>query len=146
MKMAAACGTHPGQIICLRLLAEEGGLTQRDLALRMNLSRPTISRMLRGMENGGVVERMPDPDDRRLARVTLTAKGRRLERSLRGIAADYVKRTFGSLSETDRAVLVRLLDDLAAEVAAYDPPAARGPRGSSRERHARRHGDRAASP
>ena len=138
MRMAASRGTHPGQAICLRLLATEEGLTQRDLAQRMDLSRPTVSKMLHAMERGGVVARTPDPADRRLTRVVLTPHGRRLERALRGVAADYVKQTFGALPAADCEELVRLLDGLAGKVRAYDPPADRAAGESSKRRGTRR--------
>lgn len=107
-------GTHPGQGICLHLIAAHGHSTQRDLADALHLSRPTVSRMLQAMERSGLVERRPDESDQRLTRVELTAAGRSLEEKVRGVTARLVNETIGALPEDDRRELARLLGELAA--------------------------------
>jgi DNA-binding MarR family transcriptional regulator len=113
----AAHGTHPGQAICLRLLAAHDGITQRDLAQALQLSPPTVSKMLSGLERTGAVERRPDAADQRLTRVFLTAQGRALELALRGVSAGHINETIGALSEDDRRELCRLLDGLGVSIA-----------------------------
>ena len=108
----AGQGTHPGQIFCLHVLAGHDGISQRDLADALRLSRPTVSKMLQAMQKAGAVERRPDAADRRLTRVFLTAAGRDLERQLRGVVADFVNETIGDLPENDRRELARLLGEL----------------------------------
>ena len=107
-------GTHPGQGICLHLIAAHGHSTQRDLADALHLSRPTVSKMLQAMERSGLVERRPDESDQRLTRVELTAAGRSLEEELRVVTARLVNETIGALPEDDRRELARLLGELAA--------------------------------
>jgi MarR family transcriptional regulator, organic hydroperoxide resistance regulator len=122
-------GTHPGQAMCLRLLAARDGITQRDLAASLHLSPPTITRMLQAMEKAELIERRPHDSDQRLTCVGLTAAGRDLEQELRAVAAGHVNETIGTLSEDDRRELGRLLDELSASiVAAIDarPDAADG--------------------
>jgi DNA-binding MarR family transcriptional regulator len=116
IKTLAAHGTHPGQAVCLRLLAAHDGITQRDLAQTLQLSRPTVSKMLRAMEKNGVVARRPHDTDQRLTCVFLTAAGRDLETKLRRVAADYVDATIGTLSRDDRLELARLLGELSASI------------------------------
>jgi len=72
--------------------------------------------MLRAMEKGGIVERRPDAADQRLTCVFLTGAGRDLEKKLRQVASDYVRDTIGTLSESDRRELQRLLDELGASI------------------------------
>jgi len=109
-------GTHPGQVFCLHVLAGRDGISQRDLAATLHLSRPTVSKMLQAMERAGAVERRTDAADQRLTRVFLTASGRDLERHLRGVVAEYVNETIGSLPDHDRRELARLLDELSASM------------------------------
>jgi DNA-binding MarR family transcriptional regulator len=61
-------------------LYEEDGLRMGELANRARLSKQTMTTMVRLVERDGLVDRRPDPDDGRAARVYLTARGRRLEK------------------------------------------------------------------
>jgi len=117
MRMMAEHGAHPGQAMCLHLLEANDGITQRDLAEALHLARPTVSRMLRGMEAAGLVDRSPDARDQRLTHVHLTPAGRDLATELRSVAAAHVNETIGSLPEHDRAELARLLEDLGTSMA-----------------------------
>lgn len=109
---------HPGQAFCLRLVATNDGMAQRDLAAGLHVAAPTVSKMLRGMEQAGLVTRRADDADQRLTRVYLTDQGRALEARLREVAAAYVNDTIGILSEAERRQLARLLDRLAARIEA----------------------------
>ena len=127
IKTLTARGAHPGQAICLRLLAAHDGISQRDLAEMLHLARPTVTRMLQAIEKSGMVERRPDAADQRLTRVYLTAAGRDRERAVSAIASDYVNQTIGTLPVADRRELTRLLGELAESLAralaAGDEPA-----------------------
>lgn len=112
-RLMADKGGHPGAAHVLRVLADRDGISQRDLAELMHLSRPTITTMLQRMEQAGVVERWDDEVDQRLTRIRLTPKGREQAEGLRSSFATYVDGTLGTLSETDRRELARLLDLLA---------------------------------
>ncbi len=114
----ADSGCHHGQAICLRLLSSRDGATQRELAHLLDVAPPTISKMLRALEQAGLVERRPDEDDRRLTRVYLTPRGREREREISHAVGRYVEATFGALPERERRDLVRLLDRLGERIAA----------------------------
>jgi DNA-binding MarR family transcriptional regulator len=116
MQVLGDIGAHPAQAMCLRWLAMEDGLAQKDLADTMSLTPPTVSRMLKSMGQAGVIERRPDDQDQRLTRVYLTDEGRRRERELRAITAEHVAETFGTLPEADRRELTRLLDGLSTSL------------------------------
>jgi DNA-binding MarR family transcriptional regulator len=128
LRTFAGQGTHPGQVFCLHVLAGHDGISQRDLAEALRLSQPTVSKMLQAMQKAGAVERRPDAADQRLTRVYLTAAGRDLERQLRGVVAEFVNQTIGSLPEDDRRELARLLGELSASMSQV--LAQRGPEGA----------------
>jgi DNA-binding MarR family transcriptional regulator len=109
-------GAHPGQAFCLRLIGDQDGITQRDLAAELHVARPTITRMLQSLEKAGAVVRRPDEADQRLTRVRLTPAGRALLEDYRGIASGYVNQTIATLPAEDRRELARLLDELAASM------------------------------
>jgi MarR family transcriptional regulator, organic hydroperoxide resistance regulator len=129
MQAFAQHGIHHGQAMCLRLLADEGGVTQRDIACDLHASSPTITKMMTSMERAGLVRRSPDAADGRLVRVELTEAGRSQEREMRAAAMAYTERTFATLAEDERRELARLLDKLSDAIeelaaAGHDEPAA----------------------
>jgi DNA-binding MarR family transcriptional regulator len=79
-------------------LFEEDGLRIGEIARRARLAKQTMTTMVRLCERDGLVERRPDPDDRRAGRVHLTAKAKRFqpraEEVLAGLERD-VEETLG---------------------------------------------------
>lgn len=116
MQALADQGVHHGQAMCLRLLAVNDGITQRDMAEALHVAPPTLTRMLHSMQKAGLIRRSPDAADQRLTRVELTSDGRAEELRMRAAAADYVNATVATLPEADRRELVRLLGDLGASI------------------------------
>lgn len=57
--------------------ALQGGkaLTQKELAVSATVEQPTMANTLARMERDGLIQRRPDPDDRRSALVSLTPLG-----------------------------------------------------------------------
>jgi DNA-binding MarR family transcriptional regulator len=100
-------------VVALALLSRKEGVSQRELGETLHLSAPRVSAILDSLEKNGRVERRADETDRRLARLFLTSEGRRCEKAQRDALGEYVNRTIGALSESDRRQLARLLDELA---------------------------------
>ena len=69
----------PGMGHLLFALFEEDDCIIRDIAARSQLSAPTITVMLKRMEQGGLVEMRRDPDDGRAVRVRLSPLARSIE-------------------------------------------------------------------
>jgi MarR family transcriptional regulator, organic hydroperoxide resistance regulator len=74
----AAHGIGMGIFQFLRILWEEEGLTQSELAARTRMREPSAADALYDLERRGLIRRMTDREDRRKVRVFLTAAGRRL--------------------------------------------------------------------
>lgn len=108
---------HPGQGVCLNVLAGHDGIAQRDLAESMHVAPSTLSRMLGSMEKAGLVERRADESDQRLTRVHLSDAGRALARDARAALADHIPVVVAALSGEERVELARLLDKLSASIA-----------------------------
>lgn len=111
-------GGHPGTAGVLRVLASHEGITQRDLAETLHLSRPTVTTMLQRLEHDGFIERWADETDQRLTRIRLTARGCAQAEAFRALFITYVDATIGAMSEADRRELARLLGLLADNTAA----------------------------
>jgi DNA-binding MarR family transcriptional regulator len=73
-------------------------------------------------ERDSVVERRPDPSDRRLSRVWLTTKGRELVKTLLPVHARHVSELLASLDSGDRRELRRLLGKLRDSLLARKSP------------------------
>ena len=103
---AEAEGLAPPQAFLLRLLDEPAPM--RDLAETLGYDASNITALADKLEGRGLVQRQPDPDDRRVRRLALTAEGRvvrdRLQRRLHQGAA-----VLGRLDEDERAQLRDLL-------------------------------------
>lgn len=112
-RVASVEGGHPGQAMCLRILAGHDGVSQRDLAATLHRSAPTVSTMLRRMERGGTIVRNLDPVDQRITRVYLTDEGRRQEREFRIALGGHLVSVLSALSEEDRREAARLLSIIA---------------------------------
>jgi MarR family transcriptional regulator, organic hydroperoxide resistance regulator len=81
-------GVRSGQQFILRCLWETDGLTPGEVARRLELATPTVTRAATRMEAAGLLRRSPHPTDARLVRLVLTDRGRELE----GVIAEEMKR------------------------------------------------------
>jgi len=70
------------QVVIMTLLAEEDGLTQKDLVERAFSDPSTVRAMLVLLEQRGLVHREVCDEDARARRVYLTGEGRRQQESL----------------------------------------------------------------
>ncbi|MBI0539317.1 MarR family transcriptional regulator [Roseomonas sp. KE2513] len=75
-------GVAPGAWYFLRVLWEEDGITQRDLARRVGMMEPTAVIALRGIEAGGWIHRVRSETDKRKVHIFLTEAGRDLREVL----------------------------------------------------------------
>src|ERR1019366_3816694 len=74
----ATLGLTPARFDLLYIVAKEGSsLLQRDLQRALGVAAPTVSRMLRSLEDLGLIEREVMEEDHRCRNVLLTKAGRR---------------------------------------------------------------------
>lgn len=66
----------PSQLFALTCLGDSDGLKPRDLAEQISLDSSSLTGLLDRLEAGQLVQRRPDPRDRRSLRVHLTDQGR----------------------------------------------------------------------
>jgi MarR family transcriptional regulator, organic hydroperoxide resistance regulator len=102
-------GIHTGQEMILLQLWIEEGIPQSQLAASMDVEPPTATKMLQRMERAGLIERRPDPEDARVSRVYLTARGRALEKPVLEVWKQLEAQTVAGLSLTEQTLLHRLL-------------------------------------
>jgi len=64
------------QAMVIRFLHDSDRLTSSDLGKKTGLDSATLTGILDRLETGGLIERKPNPDDRRSILIHLTEKGR----------------------------------------------------------------------
>lgn len=116
-KALAAHGVRAGQQFTLRALWDEDGLTPGELARRIGVEKPTIVRGLGRMEAAGLVARRPDPDDGRLVRVWLTARGRALREVVPALEDRIVDEGLAGFSADERRQFTGYVERLLANLA-----------------------------
>lgn len=105
-------GVRAGQQYILLALWEEDCLAPGEVALRLGLSTPTVTRAATRMEAAGLLARRPHPSDRRLVRLCLTDRGRSLREAIDREMDDLTDRALATLDPSERAAFVRYLTEM----------------------------------
>jgi DNA-binding MarR family transcriptional regulator len=96
---------------CLHTLGDELGVT-----------RPNVTKLVDGLERGGLVERLPHPTDGRMVHAHLTDRGAAVAEDALPGREVLVRRIWDALDDEELAQLVELLDAVADRAA--ETPAA----------------------
>ena len=120
----AGLGVTPGEARTLAHAARAGMVRQNVLAERIGIEAMTLSTYLDRLQAKGLVERVPDPDDRRAKLVRLTEAASDVLGAVSVAGASIRADAAASMDAADWAVLLRLLrlarDSLAEMRAAQD--------------------------
>ena len=103
----AAHGMNPPQAAILRYLDEP--LAMGAIADRLFVDASYVTGLVDRLEDLGFVERRPDPSDRRIKQVAMTAAGRRARDVIRASFVDTAA-PFEHLDAGEQAQLLRLLE------------------------------------
>jgi DNA-binding MarR family transcriptional regulator len=99
---------HGARLVLLTLVRNDGA-SQREIVEVTHLRPPTVSVILRKMQDEGIVELVKNPEDKRELRARLTQKGREIDRH----GLDKIKETDAlalmGLGEDEQATLMALL-------------------------------------
>jgi MarR family transcriptional regulator, transcriptional regulator for hemolysin len=95
--------------VLLKEAANAEGASQRELAQHMRIEPPTLVRHLDKLTDEGLVERRPDPADRRVVRVVVTDKGLARLAELHEVVHELDDELRGILTKRDVEVLSRAL-------------------------------------
>lgn len=111
-KYVSSVGLHSGQVFVMMELWKTDGQRQIDLAARLNLSPPTVNKILGGLLENDFVTRARYEDDARSTRIFLTEKGVRVRESLEQAWEELEEQTLASLTDTEALMLKQLLQKL----------------------------------
>ena len=114
-RRAVGLGVTRAQWKVLFKLTRCPGMRQIELADMLDIEPITLSRIIDRLEEGGLVERVRDPEDRRAWRLHVTAKAQPLVDKLQAIGADLVGQAFSGIDpkeiEIVRQVLARVREN-----------------------------------
>lgn len=105
-------GLHSGQIFILIALWNEDGQIQVDLSKSLNLSPPTINKMVKSLQSNGYVSTRRSKTDGRKVRVFLTDKGSAVRKNVEEQWENLENDFFSPLTETERLILRQIFDKL----------------------------------
>ena len=100
----------------LGVVVEEGALPVTELGAVLHLSQPTASRTLRRLEDEGLVRRISDDADARVARFEITAEGRAIHDRFAAHRAVQMEASLVDMAPDRRTVLADLLEQLVAGI------------------------------
>lgn len=98
-----------GQWSALRVLWQEDGLSQVELAQHMMVEKASLTAVLKAMASQGLITRVRNTEDRRKVNIFLTATGRRLKGKILPLIGRINKRATRRLSSAEVQQLRRLL-------------------------------------
>jgi DNA-binding MarR family transcriptional regulator len=104
-KQDTATGEGPARLSALSVLVFAGPLTLGDLAAAEQVRPPTMTRIVTGLEQGGLARRTADPMDARRVRICATGKGVRLLQRGRKLRIEYLARHLAVLADNELEAL-----------------------------------------
>lgn len=97
------------QIMILHFLEIEQEAKMKDLARFMGVTMAAMTGMIERLVKSGHCARIYEPQDRRIIKIKLTAKGDNLVKNLNENKRQMIIRIFGKISERDRQDYLRIL-------------------------------------
>ncbi|HEX3293082.1 MAG TPA: MarR family transcriptional regulator [Solirubrobacterales bacterium] len=107
LRQEAGTDLGPSQVAALATIERHGPLSPSELARAERIQRPTATRILRHLEEAGLVERVKDPEDGRGSIVSITGAGRQHLKRLRARKTAYLATRLDRLDAEDRRTLER---------------------------------------
>ncbi|WP_346426942.1 MarR family transcriptional regulator [Novosphingobium sp. PC22D] len=114
---ARAMGVTRPQWQVLSALRRHEGIKQGGLAEILEVEPITAGRMIDRLQEAGLVERRPDPADRRVWRLCMTDRGRELLDQIRPLGDETSEMAFEGVSQSDRLQLYETLVKVRANLA-----------------------------
>lgn len=112
MRRQGDTGLTPSQLSALTSIERHGPMTLGHLAEHERVAPPSITKVVGTLVDRDLVDRVPDPDDRRITRVTVTPAGQDLLDEVRQRKDLWLAARLAELDDDQRARLDAALDVL----------------------------------
>lgn len=104
----------------LKTLAVDEGISQTELAERIEMEPIPVGRVIDRLQQAGFVERRADPADRRRWRLFLTDKARRVDDDMQVIAQQLREDAFAGIRRADIDLAMDVLNRIKTNLIALD--------------------------
>ncbi|WP_214370124.1 MarR family winged helix-turn-helix transcriptional regulator [Pseudonocardia sp. H11422] len=112
LRALAPWDVTPSQARALGVLTRHGPMRLGTLSEHLRIVPRSATEVVDALEMACLVERRPDPDDRRATLVALTSRGKEVAAGVRAARAAEAEGFFARLDEADRTSLARILRTL----------------------------------
>ena len=102
------------EIRCLMLLKGERYLTVKSISQKLDVAKGRVTKIVDGLINKGLAQRIDDPGDGRIVLVKLTAEGLRKSKEIEKFRRDIHYKILRALDGEERKMLLATLDLLRA--------------------------------
>jgi MarR family 2-MHQ and catechol resistance regulon transcriptional repressor len=100
---------HDPSVFVLHAVWKHGPVRMSEIGRHMGVSRPYMTMLVDRLIADGLVERVPDPEDRRVVNVMITEDGRD---AVRAFMKNFRETVIGNLSSLDSADIVSLHESM----------------------------------
>ena len=116
---------HIGQELLLMELWQGDGMTQTELAERLCIEPPTLTKMLSRLEKTELLEKRRDTQDKRICRIFLTEKGYSFQKPITDLWLQLEETILANLSSEERLLfrrfMMQIYDNLEAAKTSQQP-------------------------
>jgi DNA-binding MarR family transcriptional regulator len=106
------------ELRCLGLFGEERYLTAKGLALKMNVVKSRVSKIIDGLLRKELIQRIKDPEDSRISLLSLTPRGQQKLSEINAFLNDMHGRVLSQMAPDQRQAMLTNLDILKASMEA----------------------------
>jgi MarR family transcriptional regulator, organic hydroperoxide resistance regulator len=115
-RMMQSIGVTGPQRLVIRLVGQKPGQTASDIASMLGKHPSTLTGVLARLEERKLITRTIDPQDRRRARFTLTAAGKKVDRERRGTVEAATRRALARVRPQDIEATLDVVAKLVEEL------------------------------
>ncbi len=111
-------GLPDAEFRCLMLFGEERYLTAKGIALKMNVVKSRVSKIVDGLIKKKLIQRIKDPEDSRISLLSLSAKGQEKVNNINDFLQDIHYQVLLQMAPDQRKTVLTNLDILKASMEA----------------------------
>jgi DNA-binding MarR family transcriptional regulator len=106
------------ELRCLGLFGKERYLTAKGIALKMNVVKSRVSKIIDGLIKKNLVQRVKDPEDSRISLLSLTPHGYKKLNEINSFLKDLHGQVLSQMAQDQRQTMLTNLDILKASMEA----------------------------